>query len=83
MQIHASSHPISSKFQCTQEMCKKILFRFATKAGVNLMTFDNEEELHKIKYINPSAKLVLRILADDPTAICNVRFCGKAVCLCL
>lgn len=72
MQIHASSRPISSKFQCTQEMCTKILFRFATKAGVNLMTFDNEEELHKIKYINPSAKLVLRILADDPTAICNL-----------
>lgn len=46
--------------------------KFATKAGVNLMTFDNEEELHKIKYINPSAKLVLRILADDPTAICNL-----------
>ena len=38
------------------------------------MTFDNEEELHKIKYINPSAKLVLRILADDPTATCNVSF---------
>ena len=55
------------------------LIRFATKAGVNLMTFDNEEELYKIKSINPSAKLVLRILADDPTAICNVRYCWKVV----
>ena len=41
------------------------------------MTFDNEEELYKIKYINPSAKLVLRILADDPTATCNVRAVTK------
>ena len=55
------------------------LIRFATKAGVNLMTFDNEEELYKIKSINPSAKLVLRILADDPTAICNVRYCWKVI----
>jgi len=38
------------------------------------MTFDNEDELYKIKSYDPVAKLVLRILADDPTAICNVRF---------
>jgi len=38
------------------------------------MTFDNEDELFKIKSYDPLAKLVLRILADDPTAICNVRF---------
>jgi len=37
------------------------------------MTFDNEDELYKIKSYDPSAKLVLRILADDPTAVCNVR----------
>lgn len=59
------------------------LCRFATKAGVDLMTFDNEDELHKIKSINPSAKLVLRILADDPSAICNVRFCCKAIQVCV
>ena len=45
---------------------------------MDLMTFDNEEELYKIKSINPSAKLVLRILADDPTATCNVSLCGTS-----
>ena len=60
-------------------MCVTSLLRFATKAGVHLMTFDSEEELYKIKSINPSARLVLRILADDPAATVNVRFCGKAI----
>lgn len=30
--------------------------RHATKMGVNLMTFDNEIELHKIKEHHPNAK---------------------------
>lgn len=47
--------------------------RFAAKVGVKMMTFDNEVELHKIKHCFPSAELVIRIIADDPTATCNVR----------
>ena len=37
------------------------------------MTFDNEAELHKIKEHFPTAELVLRIVADDPSAIVRVR----------
>ena len=60
-------------------VCSTFAYRFATKAGVHLMTFDNEEELYKIKSINPSARLVLRILADDPAASSKVRFCWKKI----
>jgi ornithine decarboxylase len=45
--------------------------RFAREVGVNVMTFDNECELQKIKEHHPAAQLVLRILADDPAAICS------------
>lgn len=38
------------------------------------MTFDNESELHKIKELFPTAELVLRIVADDPTAVVQVRW---------
>lgn len=46
--------------------------RFAAKKGVRLMTFDNELELHKTKKHFPSARLVLRIRADDPAAVCQL-----------
>lgn len=43
--------------------CKQNSFiRFAAKEKVDLMTFDNEAELYKVKSTFPSAKLVLRIL---------------------
>jgi len=46
--------------------------RFAAKAGIKLMTFDDEIELHKVKELYPSAELVLRILVDDSAACCSV-----------
>jgi len=46
--------------------------RYAREVGVDLMTFDNEIELLKIKEHFPSARMVLRILADDPHATCNL-----------
>ncbi|XP_038057602.1 ornithine decarboxylase-like [Patiria miniata] len=46
--------------------------KYAAKEGVDLMTFDNEEELHKIKRVFPEARLVLRILTDDSTAQCQL-----------
>ncbi|OQV13176.1 Ornithine decarboxylase [Hypsibius exemplaris] len=46
--------------------------RFAAETNVRMTTFDNEPELHKIKQLHPTAKLVLRIRADDPKAICNL-----------
>ncbi|KAK3794571.1 hypothetical protein RRG08_003720 [Elysia crispata] len=43
--------------------CKqKSFLKYAAKYGVDLMTFDNEAELIKIKELYPNARLVLRIL---------------------
>jgi ornithine decarboxylase len=51
--------------------CKAASFvRNAGKLGVNLMTFDNIDELHKISRANPGAKLVVRILTDDSKSLC-------------
>ena len=40
------------------------------------MTFDNADELVKIKRVAPKAELLLRILTDDSKAICQL---GKKV----
>eukprot|EP00914_Ancora_sagittata_P029426 GHVO01058205.1.p1 GENE.GHVO01058205.1~~GHVO01058205.1.p1 ORF type:complete len:457 (+),score=52.33 GHVO01058205.1:250-1620(+) len=48
--------------------CKQIShIRVAAKHGVDMMTFDNMTELHKIKASHPHAKLVVRILPPDGT----------------
>jgi len=55
--------------------------RFAAKAGIKLMTFDNEIELQKVKELFPSAELVLRILVDDSAARCSVsqmKYCNNS-----
>lgn len=36
------------------------------------MTFDNADELHKIKRYSPNAKLVLRMLTDDSKSLCRL-----------
>ncbi|KAK5780564.1 ornithine decarboxylase SPE1 PWA37_003202 [Arxiozyma heterogenica] len=46
--------------------------RYAQQNGVEMTTFDNAEELHKIKKFHPSAKLFLRIATDDTTAQCRL-----------
>lgn len=46
--------------------------KYAAKAGVRLMTFDNEHELHKTAAVAPNAKLVLRILPPDSKAQCQL-----------
>ncbi|XP_074642319.1 ornithine decarboxylase-like [Tubulanus polymorphus] len=38
---------------------------YARDNGVEMMTFDNMEELHKVKRVYPNAKLVLRILPGN------------------
>ncbi|KAM9779975.1 ornithine decarboxylase-like [Neosynchiropus ocellatus] len=48
---------------------------YACSQGVNLMTFDNEEELKKISCVCPGARLILRIEVDDSTAV--VKFSAK------
>ncbi|MCL4137594.1 UNVERIFIED_CONTAM: hypothetical protein GTU68_021673 [Idotea baltica] len=44
--------------------------RQAVSLGVDLMTFDNETELSKVKDLMPSAKLVIRIRCDAAKAQC-------------
>jgi len=52
--------------------CKQASYiRYAYKNGVNLMTFDNEQELYKIKANHPNAKIVLRIITNDVNAVCR------------
>lgn len=52
--------------------CKQAsMIKYAYKNDVDLMTFDNESELHKIKEHHPNAKLVLRIITNDADAVCR------------
>jgi hypothetical protein len=53
--------------------CKPASFvRQAGRAGVDLMTFDNTDELHKVARSHPRARLVVRILTDDSKALCRL-----------
>lgn len=57
--------------------CKTRYFiKHASSVNVDLMTFDNELELHKIAQLHPQAKLVLRIKGNDRTSRCkfNIKF---------
>jgi len=45
--------------------------RYARANDVDLMTFDCEEELYKIKLYHPYAKLVLRLAVDDSKSLCK------------
>jgi len=44
---------------------------YAKSSGVDLMTFDNTHELHKIAECFPAARLVLRIITDDSNSVCR------------
>ncbi|KAI9714524.1 MAG: Ornithine decarboxylase [Bogoriella megaspora] len=46
--------------------------RFAAKSSVKQMTFDNADELYKIKQLFPEAELLLRILTDDSASLCRL-----------
>ncbi|KAG0033498.1 hypothetical protein BGZ81_008325 [Podila clonocystis] len=53
--------------------CKQNAFvQYARRSNVQMMTFDNAEELHKIKRFHPDAHLVLRILTDDSKSLCKL-----------
>jgi ornithine decarboxylase len=45
--------------------------RYARANDVDMMTFDCEEELYKIKLYHPYAKLILRLAVDDSNSICK------------
>jgi ornithine decarboxylase len=62
--------------------CKATSFiRHAAKTNVETMTFDNLDELQKIARFFPTAKLVIRIHADDTKALCrlNLKFGASLV----
>ena len=44
---------------------------YAEEEGVNLMTFDCEEELYKIKKYHKYAKVLLRLAVDDSQSLCQ------------
>lgn len=53
--------------------CKVASFiRYAASKNVMKSTFDNVEELHKIKKFHPESQLLLRIATDDSTAQCRL-----------
>lgn len=53
--------------------CKtKSYIRYAAQNGVKQMTFDNADELYKIKDFFPGAELYLRILTDDSASLCRL-----------
>ncbi|KAL8714680.1 MAG: hypothetical protein Q9220_001629 [cf. Caloplaca sp. 1 TL-2023] len=53
--------------------CKtKSFVRWAATHGVKQMTFDNADELYKIKSHFPDAELFLRILTDDSSSRCRL-----------
>ena len=53
--------------------CKtKSYLRWAAQNNVKQMTFDNADELYKIRAIYPSAELFLRILTDDSSSLCRL-----------
>lgn len=46
--------------------------RYAANNGVKQMTFDNTDELYKIKKLFPEAELFLRISTDDSSSLCRL-----------
>lgn len=53
--------------------CKtKSHVRYASATQVKQMTFDNADELYKIKRFFPGAELYLRILTDDSASLCRL-----------
>lgn len=46
--------------------------RYAAQVDVKMMTFDNADELHKVKQHYPNAQLLLRIWTDDSKSQCQL-----------
>ncbi len=52
--------------------CKSpVHLKYAASVGVSKMTFDNADELLKIKQYYPAAELVIRVHVDDSKSICQ------------
>ncbi|CAH1797980.1 unnamed protein product [Owenia fusiformis] len=60
--------------------CKQMShIRFSADQGVAMMTFDNEEELLKVKKVYPDAKLILRLLTPE-NSNCQIQLGAKFGC---
>jgi ornithine decarboxylase len=67
------SYGVSAKNIIYAHPCKPPShIEFAKEQGVELMTFDNEDELVKIQSIYPEAKLVVRVHTGESKAICKL-----------
>jgi len=84
----ASENEIKSIIEITKDPSRIIFanpckmssqIRYARANDVDLMTFDCEEELYKIKLYHPYAKIVLRLAVDDSKSLCkfNKKFGSK------
>ena len=62
----------SSRIIYAQPCKTKSYLRYAAQKGVRQMTFDNSDELYKIKQVSPDAGLFLRILTDDSASLCRL-----------
>lgn len=68
----------SSKIIYANPVKDSHFIKFARSQDVDLMTFDNETELYKIKLYHPYAKLIIRIKTEDSKSVC--RFSSKFGC---
>jgi len=69
LSIEATKDPTRIIFANPCKMSSQI--RYARANDVDLMTFDCEEELYKIKLYHPYTKLILRLAVDDSKSICK------------
>lgn len=76
----ASENEIKSVLELTNDPSRIIFanpckmssqIKYARAHDVDLMTFDCEEELYKIKLYHPYSKLILRITVDDSNSLCK------------
>lgn len=76
----ASENEIRSIIQLTNDPTRIIFanpckmssqIKYARANDVDVMTFDCEEELYKIKLYHPYSKLVLRIAVDESNSVCK------------
>jgi len=77
----ASKNEIAAVMNVTGDDSSRIVFanpvkmisqlKYARANDIDLMTFDSDQELYKIKVYHPYAKLILRIKVDDTGSKCR------------
>jgi len=68
----------SSKIIYANPVKDSHFIKFARSQDVDLMTFDNETELYKIKLYHPYANIIIRIKTNDANSVC--KFSSKFGC---